>query len=84
MWAEAVIIAAFMLISYRVPRLKKWWAPLIGLVSLVAYAMVSMLIFSQWLVWLPAMIPLGAVLVFILLRVVTPDSAGRPKRPVIF
>jgi hypothetical protein len=24
------------------------------------------------------------VLVFVLLRLVTPDSAGRPKRPVIF
>ena len=83
-WAEGVVIAAFMLISYRVPRLKKWWAPFIGFVSLVVYAMAAMAVFSRWLVWLPATIPLGAVLVFVLLRVVTPDSAGRPKRPVIF
>ena len=84
LWAEGVVIAIFMLISYRVPRLKKWWAPLIGCVSLVVYAMAAMAVFSRWLVWLPATIPLGAVLVFVLLRVVTPDAAGRPKRPVIF
>ena len=83
-WAEGVVIAVFMLISYRVPRLKKWWAPFIGFVALVVYAMAAMAIFSRWLVWLPATIPLGAVLVFVLLRIVTPDSAGRPKRPVIF
>ena len=83
-WAEGVVIAVFMLVSYRVPRLKKWWAPLIGCVALVAYAMAAMAVFSRWLVWLPGLIPLGAVLVMVLLRVVTPDAAGRPKRPVIF
>ncbi len=83
-WAEGVVIAVFMLISYRVPRLKKWWAPLIGLIALVAYVMVAMAVFNKWLVWLPALLPLGTVLVFVLLRLVTADSAGRPKRPVIF
>ena len=84
LWAEGLVIAAFMLIGYRIPRLKKWWAPIIGLVSLVAYVMAAMVVFNQWLVWLPATVPLGAVLVFVLLRLVTPDAAGRPKRPVIF
>ncbi len=84
LWAEGVVIAVFMLLSYRVPRLKKWCAPLIGSVALVVYAMAAMAVFSRWLVCLPATIPLGAVLVFVLLRVVTPDAAGRPKRPVIF
>ncbi len=84
LWAEGVIIAIFMLVSYRIPRLKKWLTVVIGVLALVIYVMLAMAVFSRWLVWLPATIPLGAVLVFVLLRVVTPDSAGRPKRPVIF
>jgi len=84
LWAEGVVVAAFMLVSFRIPRLKKWLAGLIGFLALVIYAMLAMAVFSRWLVWLPATVPLGAVLVFVLLRVVTPDSAGRPKRPVIF
>jgi hypothetical protein len=84
LWADGAIIAVFMLLSYRVPRWKKWIAVLVGFLSLVVFVMIAMLIFGKWLVWLPATIPLGAVLTFVLLRVVTPDSAGRPKRPVIF
>ena len=84
LWAQGVVIAVFMLIAYRVPRWKKWVAVGVGVLSLIVFAMVSMVVFGKWLVWLPATIPLGAVLVFVLLRVVTPDSAGRPKRPVIF
>ncbi len=84
LWAQGVVIAVFMLISYRIPRSKKWVAVLAGFFSLVVFVMVAMVVFGQWLVWLPATIPLGAVLVFVLLRIVTPDSAGRPKRPVIF
>ena len=84
LWAEGAVIAVFMLISYRVPRLKKWVGVVIGFVSLVAYVMTAMAVFDKWLIWLPATVPVGAVLVFVLLRVVTPDSAGRPKRPVIF
>ena len=84
LWAQGVVIAVFALLSYRIPRWKKWVAVVIGVLSLVVFAMVSMVVFGQWLVWLPATIPLGAVLVFVLLRVVTPDAAGRPKRPVIF
>ena len=84
LWAEGAVIAAFMLLSYRIPRLKKWTAAGLGTLSLVIYVMLAMAVFNRWLVWLPATVPLGAVLVFVLLRAVTPDSAGRPKRPVIF
>ena len=84
LWAQGVVIAVFAVISFFIPRRKKWFAVLAGLLSLVVFAMVSMLVFGKWLVWLPGTIPFGCVLVFLLLRVVTPDSAGRPKRPVIF
>ena len=83
-WAEVVVVAVFMLLSYRIPRLKKWTAAGLGFLSLVIYAMAALAVFDRWLVWLPGTVPLGAVLVFVLLRAVTPDSAGRPKRPVIF
>lgn len=73
-----------MLVSFRVPRQKKWLAVIVGFLALVIYVMLAMAVFSRWLVWLPATVPLGAVLVFVILRLVTPDSAGRPKRPVIF
>ena len=84
LWAEGAVVAIFMLVSYRIPRLKKWTAAGLGFLSLVIYVMIAMAVFNHWLVWLPATVPLGAVLVFVLLRAVTPDSAGRPKRPVIF
>jgi hypothetical protein len=84
LWLEGGIVAVFMGLSYRIPRMKKLKVIGIGLFSLVVYVMIAMAVFSKWLLWLPATVPLGAVLVFVLLRVVTPDSAGRPKRPVIF
>ena len=84
LWAEGLVLAVFMLLSYFIPRRKKWQAVLAGLLSLVVYVLVAMAVFSQWLVWLPASVPLGAVLVFVMFRLVTPNSAGRPKRPVIF
>ena len=78
------MVALLMLVSFRVPRQKKWLAVIVGFLALVIYVMLAMAVFSRWLVWLPATVPLGAVLVFVILRLVTPDSAGRPKRPVIF
>ena len=84
LWAEGVVVALLMLVSFRVPRQKKWLAVIVGFLALVIYVMLAMVVFSRWLVWLPATVPLGAVLVFVILRLVTPDSAGRPKRPVIF
>ena len=54
------------------------------LALLLALILIALAIFSRWLVWLPGVIPLGVVAVCILFRVVTPDSFGRPKKPVIF
>ena len=82
-WAQYVVIAAFTVLSYWVPRWKKLKTVLFGLVALTVYMMVALAVFSRWLVWLPGIAPLGAVAVFVLLRVVTRDSIARPKRPVI-
>lgn len=83
-WAEYSVILAFMFLGYWVPRWKKGTTILMGLVALAAYVLVALAVFNRWLVWLPIVVPLGAVFVCILFRVVTPDSAGRPKKPVIF
>jgi hypothetical protein len=83
-WAEYAVIAAFMLLGYWVPRWKKWKTVIVGVIALTIYVLIALAIFSRWLVWLPGVIPLGVVAVCILFRVVTPDSFGRPKKPVIF
>ncbi len=83
-WAQYAVIAAFMLFSFGVPRWKKSKTIFFGVVALAAYTLVALAVFSRWLVWLPGVMPLGVVGVCILFRVVTPDSFGRPKKPVIF
>jgi hypothetical protein len=82
-WAQYTVIAVFMLLSYRVPRWKKWKTIFAGLVALTVYMLVALAVFGRWLVWLPGVVPVGVVAVCVLFRVVTPDSFGRPKRPVI-
>jgi hypothetical protein len=83
LWAQYTVIAVFMLLGYRVPRWKKMKAVVLGLVALAAYVLVALAVFNRWLVWLPGVVPLGIVAVGILFRVATPDSFGRPKKPVI-
>jgi hypothetical protein len=82
-WARYAVIAAFMLLGYWVPRWKKLKAVCIGFVALTVYAMVALAVFGKWLIWLPGAMPLGVVVVCLLFRIVTPDSFGRPKKPVI-
>ena len=72
-----------MLFGFFVPRWKKLSAIFYGIVALTAYAMVGLTVFGKWLMWLPGVVPAGAVAVCLLFRIVTPDSFGRPKKPVI-
>jgi len=83
-WAQYAVVAALMLFGYWVPRWKKSQTVLRGLVALAAYVLIALAVFSKWLVWLPGVMPVGVVAVCILFRAVTPDSFGRPKKPVIF
>jgi len=82
-WAQYLIILALTVLSYFVPRWRKLEAVRNGLVALAVYALLALAVFGRWLVWMPGIIPLGVVGFFVLLRVVTPDSIARPKRPVI-
>jgi hypothetical protein len=82
-WAQYTVIGVFMLLSYPVPRWKKMTTVVAGIVALVIYVLVALAVFGKWLVWLPGVVPAGVVAVAVLFRVVTPDSFGRPKRPVI-
>jgi hypothetical protein len=82
-WAQYTVIGVFMLLGYRVPRWKKFKTVVLGIVALAAYVLVALAVFNRWLVWLPGVVPLGIVAVGILFRLVTPDSFGRPKKPVI-
>jgi hypothetical protein len=82
-WAEAVAVALIALVSFRMPRFRKFNALLFGVAALAVYILVSMAIFNRWLTWMPILPPLGGLVFAVLYRLVTPDSAGRPKRPVI-
>jgi hypothetical protein len=82
-WAQYAVIGVFMLLSFPVPRWKKWKAIFAGLIILVVYVVVALAVFGKWLIWLPGVTPAGIVAVCVLFRIVTPDKFGRPKRPVI-
>ncbi|MDR3403625.1 MAG: CHASE2 domain-containing protein [Chthoniobacter sp.] len=82
-WAQYAVIGVFMLLSFRVPRMKKGKTIFCALVVLAAYGLVALAVFARWLVWMPGVVPGGVVAVCVLFRIVTPDSFGKPKRPVI-
>jgi uncharacterized membrane protein YkgB len=72
-----------MFLSFRVPRMKKMKTILLGAIVLVVYMLIALAVFAHWLRWLPGVVPIGIVAVCVLFRIATPDSFGRPKRPVI-
>ena len=82
-WAAALVLALVALLAFRIPRWSRLQAIGVGLLVLVIYVLVALAVFNRWLVWMPLVPMLGAVLVMVLFRLVTPDSAGKPKRPVI-
>jgi hypothetical protein len=82
-WATYAVIGVFTLLSFRVPRLKKLKTVLLGVAVLAVYALVALAVFAHWLLWMPGVVPVGIVAVCVLFRIVTPDSFGKPKRPVI-
>ena len=84
LWAEALAVAAIAAIAFRLLRIKKTTTLGAGVVTIAAYVLVAMAVFSRWLIWLPILPVLGAMLVAMLYRIVIPDSVQKPKRPVIF
>jgi hypothetical protein len=82
--AEGIVIGCVMLLGFRIPRLKKSATVFAAIAAMAAYALVAMAIFDRTLVWLPIVLPAGMLAVAVVYRLATPDSAGKPKRPVIF
>ena len=82
-WAQYTIIAVFMLWSFRIPRMKKTRTIIYGIFMLAIYGLVALGVFTRWLLWMPGVLPVGIVAVCVLFRLATPDSFGKPKRPVI-
>jgi CHASE2 domain-containing sensor protein len=82
-WGATLVLIAVALVAYRVPRMSRLKAIGAGAGTLVVFVLVALAAFNRWLVWIPIVPVLGAVLFMVLYRIVTPDSAGKPKRPVI-
>jgi hypothetical protein len=79
-WA---IIAAVAFFSLWIPRFQKRTVALIACAVLIAYAFGAYFLFSRELIWLPALLPLGLFLFVVLYRMVTPNWAAKPRRPVL-
>jgi len=82
-WGAVLGLLAVAAVAYRVPRMTRLQAIGVGLGVLVLHIVISLAVFNRSLHWMPLVPVVGAVLFMVLYRVVTPDSAGKPKRPVI-
>jgi CHASE2 domain-containing sensor protein len=82
-WGAGLVLLLVALVAYRVPRWSRLKALGAGIGVLVVFVLISLAVFSRWLFWMPIVPVVGAVLFMVLFRIVTPDSAGKPKRPVI-
>lgn len=83
LWAEGLVLAALAFLSLFVPRWSRFFTVVVAIVTLAAYALVAMGVFNRWLVWLPGVLPAGAVLCFVAFRMVASTSVPKPKKPVI-
>lgn len=83
-WAEAGVLAILALLGFFVPRWTRFATVAAAFVLLVVYVLISMAVFNRWLIWLPGLLPAGAVLCIVLFRLFAPDVVPKPKKPVIF
>lgn len=82
-WGATLVLLGVALVAYRVPRMTRLAAIGAGAGVLVVFVLIALAVFNRWLYWIPIVPVLGAVIFMVLYRIVTPDSAGKPKRPVI-
>lgn len=82
-WFDWSLIGAVALLSFLVPRSRKGKVALTALILLAVYGGAAFFFFQRTLTWLPALLPIGLALFVMLYRLVTPDWATKPKRPVI-
>jgi hypothetical protein len=82
-WAEVTIVVLLALLALVVPGWSRFAVLATGFVVLTAYVLIAMAVFSHSLVWLPAVMPAGAVLCLVLFRLLASDAVPRPTKPVI-
>lgn len=82
-WFDWSLIGAVALLSFLVPRSRKGRVALTALILLAVYGGAAFFFFQRTLTWLPALLPTGLALFVMLYRLVTPNWATKPKRPVI-
>ena len=83
LWVELIVLAAVTFLGCFVPTWKRFGTVAAGFVALAAYVLIAMAVFNRWLIWLPGIMPAGAVLCFIVFRLLSPDTVPKPKKPVI-
>ena len=82
-WFDWSLIGAVGLLSFLVPRSRKGRVVICTILLLALYGGAAFFYFQRTLTWLPALLPLGLALFVMLYRLVTPDWATKPKRPVL-
>jgi hypothetical protein len=82
-WFDWSLIAATAALAFLIPRFQKGRVVGATVLLLVVYAGAAFFLFQRTLIWLPALLPLGLAVFVIIYRLVTPDWALKPRRPVI-
>ncbi len=82
-WVELAVLVALALTGYFVVGWTRLGTCAAAFVALAAYVLISMAVFNRWLIWMPAVLPAGTVLCFIVFRALASDRVARPKKPII-
>jgi hypothetical protein len=82
-WVEVTVLLALAVLGFIVPGWTRLNTVAAAFVFVAIYVMIAMAVFNQWLIWLPCVMPAGAVLCFVVFRLVTSDAVPKPKKPVI-
>ena len=83
LWTEVLVLLAISLVSFRLPRVTKGRALVLGFVTLAIYILLAMAVFNRWLMWLPGVLAFGMLGFAVIFRLAVRDAVGRPKKPVI-
>ncbi len=81
LWLESAVVVLIMALAFCAPRWTRVATLAVAVVTLAGYALISMAIFNRWLIWMPGVLPVGAVLCFVVFRCVGSDTAAPPKSP---
>lgn len=82
-WVEITVASVIGLLGLFVPSWSRFATIVTAIVLATGYMLVAMTAFHHWLLWLPGIMPAGALLCLVLFRVLTSDKPRQPKKPVI-